>query len=177
MIELEAHHDAVLSNANKEVRVDLHDLLKAGAHIVRDVPHHGADFWPLHHLKDFHRNDATQLGTTACRNVAKTIFLEPATTALADQYAGDRINPTADPFPGHHDVRLNAVLGATPDFAAPHQTSLNLVRYIERVVALTQLLYSGKIAFLRHGEAISGRDSFHDNGSHITTPQCVFHCV
>ena len=109
--------------------------------------------------------------------MAEPVFLEPASTTLTDQHASNRIDTAPNPFASNHDVWLDTVFGARPDLTAPHQSGLNLIRDIQCVITFTELLYSRKVALMRHGESISRRDRFHDDSGHIAAAKRIFHCI
>src|SRR6185437_4060700 len=124
MVELEAHDDPVLADADEPVGIELLDRAQAAAEAVGDVVHHRAHLRPAADLEHLERDDAAELGAAAGGDVAEAVLLQPGRALLGEDDAGDRIHAAGDALADHHDVRLDAGLGDAPHLPGAHEAGL-----------------------------------------------------
>src|SRR3954453_12267855 len=96
VVELEAHHHAVLADADEPLGIGLLDRAQPRPEALGDVVDHRAHLRPPADLEHLERDDAAELGAPARRDVAEAVLLEPGRALLGDDRARDGVHPAGD---------------------------------------------------------------------------------
>ena len=131
VVELEAHHDAVLADADEPVRVESWISAQAAAEPIGDVVDHRPHLRPAADLEHLERDDAPELGAAAGRDVAESVLLEPRRALLGHDRHAIGYMPPVMPLP------MTMMSGSIPAFAIAHISPVRI-----RPVCTSSAMYS-----------------------------------